>query len=241
MAKPGTAIRTAGRRLAHPMRRLPVPSSALLPPRSPLGLGRLRKALPHGVARLVAALIALLAAGAFGGGGARANTSHAGWPAITGMLLINGGDQNRPLDGRPGRDPYGGSDPGTCAPLRHGGRCLPGGLNRTVPAGIGHNELLGGHGNNTIHAGPAGDVIWGDYKPSGDPLTQIDHLYGGPGNDIIYAAHGRNYVHTGGGRDIVHAHFGGGEIHCDSADVTVYVSRHSRMRYRLFGCRHVSY
>ena len=52
-----------------------------------------------------------------------------------------------------------------------------------VPANIGHNLLLGGNGNNVIHAGPAGDVIWGDYKPSGDPTSQVNHLYGGPGTD----------------------------------------------------------
>ena len=50
-----------------------------------------------------------------------------------------------------------------------------------VPANIGHNELLGGHGNDVIHAGPAGDVIWGDYKPSGQPTTQVDTLVGGAG------------------------------------------------------------
>ena len=110
-----------------------------------------------------------------------------------------------------------------------------------VPAGIGHNELLGGHGNDTIHAGPAGDVIWGDYKPSGQPTTQVDRLYGGPGNDFIYASHGTNYIFTGGGRDVVHAHFGHGAIHCGSATVTVYLSRSGRSGYHLSGCRHISY
>ena len=32
-----------------------------------------------------------------------------------------------------------------------------------------HNELLGGHGNDAITGGDVGDVIWGDYKPSGQP------------------------------------------------------------------------
>ncbi len=42
-----------------------------------------------------------------------------------------------------------------------------------VPADIGHNELLGGHGNDTIHAGPAGDVIWGDSQAEGNPQPRL--------------------------------------------------------------------
>ena len=105
-----------------------------------------------------------------------------------------------------------------------------------------NNELLGGHGNDTIHAGPWGDVIWGDYKPCCQPAKQVDNLYGGPGRDFIYASHGTNFIFTGGGRDEVHAHFGrGGEIHCESRGVLVYISHRSRPHYRLFGCHRISY
>jgi Ca2+-binding RTX toxin-like protein len=229
------------------------------------------------------AVICLLALAATSGI-ATANTSHAGWPSIDGMLLMNKHDQDRPLDGRPGSDPFDGFEASeACHGPYRNTQCVPDGISVAAPAhgvtcdtlaaavaglvallppaaratpacppsplatvalvppGIGHNELLGGHGNDTIHAGPAGDVIWGDYKPSGQPTTQVDHLYGGPGNDFIYASHGTNYIYTGGGRDIIHAHFGHGEIHCDSAGVTVYLSRRSRRRYKLFGCRHISY
>ena len=111
-----------------------------------------------------------------------------------------------------------------------------------MPSNIGHNELLGGHGDDTIYAGPAGDVIWGDYKPCCQPTRQVDHLYGGPGDDFIYASHGFNDIQTGGGRDVVHAHFGrGGEIHCDSPGVLVYLSHRSRPNYRLYGCKRISY
>ena len=229
--------------------------------------------------RLVVALVALaLSAPAC----ALGNTSHAGWPAIDGMLLINKLDQSRPLDGRPGSDPFDGADFSEPCPAGElHSHCIPGGiplatraaavtcpaLNAAelaltaalgapaptsvctadlpsaalVPPGIGHNELLGGHGDDTIHAGPAGDVIWGDYKPSGQPRAQVDRLYGGPGNDFIYASHGTNYIYTGGGFDVVHAHFGRGEIRCGSPGVVVYLSRQSRRGYRLFGCRHLSY
>jgi hypothetical protein len=110
-----------------------------------------------------------------------------------------------------------------------------------VGQNTGHNELLGGHGNNIIHAGPNGDVIWGDFEPSGDPTTQVNHLYGGPGNDIIYAAHGTNYIWAGGGSDIIHAHFGGGTIHCQSGSAHVFISHLSRHHYKLFGCHWITY
>jgi hypothetical protein len=183
---------------------------------------------------------------------ARANTTHAGWPQISGMLLMNKLDQSRPLDGRPFSDPFDGTDAGySCDGLHRATACIRGALSaqaahmlatiHKVPPGIGHNELLGGHGDDTIHAGPAGDVIWGDYKPAGQPGAQTDRLYGGPGRDFIYASHGTNVIYTGGGRDVVHAHFGRGEIHCESPQVLVYLSHRSRKRYRLFGCRRISY
>src|SRR3954451_13707466 len=77
-----------------------------------------------------------------------------------------------------------------------------------------HNELLGGHGDDVIHAGNAGDVIWGDYKPCCQPTGQHDTIVGGAGKDFIYTSHGSNLVWTGGGPDIVHAHYGRGQIHC---------------------------
>jgi len=104
-----------------------------------------------------------------------------------------------------------------------------------------HNELLGGHGNDSIYAGNAGDVIWGDYKPSGQPTTQQDVLQGGAGRDFIYASHGHNAIDTGGGDDVVHAHFGYGSITCHSAQTIVYLSHRSRPGYKLRGCRRISY
>jgi hypothetical protein len=217
----------------------------------------------------------LLAATVSCAGAASANTSHAGWPQVTGMLLMNKQDQPRPLDGRPGQDPFGGTDPSySCDGLHHDSSCVPGGLafaasslpcdsgrdgqsafglptfvvrrlctqdtTQVVPDGIGHNELLGGHGSDTIHAGPAGDVIWGDYKPSGQPGTQHDTIVGGPGRDFVYASHGTNDISSGGGADVIHAHFGRGSIQC-SPQTTLYLSRRSRPRYHLSGCRHISY
>jgi Ca2+-binding RTX toxin-like protein len=217
---------------------------------SPYGRG------PHDVAvrRFIAPClaIALLAAP-----GAAANTSHAGWPPITGMLLMNKTDSSRPLDARPGHDPFDGADPSySCDAVHKRGRCqafiVPCAISDVVAGtcGLGelvvapvavHNELLGGHGNDTIYAGPNGDVIWGDYKPSGQPTTQVDRLYGGSGADFVYASHGTNEIYTGTGGDTVHAHFGRGEIHCGSPSAVVYLSRRSRPGYKLFGCAHVSF
>ena len=104
-----------------------------------------------------------------------------------------------------------------------------------------HNELLGGHGNDTIRAGHVGDVLWGDYKPSGQPTTQVDRIYGGRGKDFIYASHGENLIYARGGADQIHAHFGHGAIYCGHGDVTVFLSHRSRKVYRLHSCKRISY
>ncbi len=104
-----------------------------------------------------------------------------------------------------------------------------------------HNELLGGHGHDTITGGNTGDVIWGDYKPSGQPTTQVDRLNGGGGRDFIYASHGLNFIDTGTGSDVVHAHFGHGRITCHGRGTVVFISHRSRPHYSLRGCRRISY
>ncbi len=44
-----------------------------------------------------------------------------------------------------------------------------------------HNWLLGGYGNDTLFAGDAGDVMWGDYHPEGQSEAQRDYIHGGAG------------------------------------------------------------
>ncbi|MCW3017157.1 MAG: calcium-binding protein [Solirubrobacterales bacterium] len=213
----------------------------------------MRRVAP-GVLALVPALVVLLLVAAPSGAKRKAN--HDGWPTIDGALIINKLGQSRPIDARPGQDPFAGTDPtyrcdgdhqyqgcfiraGACIPHpRRTNRCA------TIPVmpygSAKHNELLGGHGNDTIYAGDAGDVIWGDYNYPANPVTQRDTLTGGPGQDFIYASHGFNVIHTGGGSDQVKARYGRGEIHCDSADTTVNLSRRSRRRYKLFGCTKIT-
>jgi hypothetical protein len=239
----------------------------------------LHRAAHSGSARALAILIALVTMALSATVLASADTSHAGWPRITGVLLMNKRAQSRPLDARPGHDPFDGADPSySCNGEQRSTSCFPrswwhcrsdssgalrsphftprGAVTASVKreacgesaqlvvivgSNTGHNMLLGGDGNNTIHAGPDGDVIWGDFEPSGDPTTQVNYLYGGPGNDIIYAAHGASYIWTGGGRDLVHATWGRGAIHCQSPTVTVDISHHARPHYKLYGCKHIIY
>jgi hypothetical protein len=104
-----------------------------------------------------------------------------------------------------------------------------------------HNEMLGGHGNDTITAGDIGDVIWGDYKPSGQPTTQRDVLTGGPGKDHIYASHGTNIIVSRGGADQIHAHFGRGSITCTNAKPLVFLSHRSLKQYKLHGCKRITF
>ena len=177
---------------------------------------------------------------------AGANTSHAGWPQID-LLLMNKTDAARPLDARPGFDPFGGLDPHySCDAVHKRGRCQrffasgPSG-GRVVGRHKLHNELLGGHGSDILHAGPYGDVLWADYKPSGQPATQHDTIFGGNGNDFIYAGHGTNDIFASGGGDHIKAHYGSGTIDCGGGVDTLFISRKAQRGYTIRHCEHVSH
>jgi len=114
-------------------------------------------------------------------------------------------------------------------------------LGSGVVARSGHNELLGGHGNDTIHAGPQGDVIWGDYKPSGQPSSQVDRIAGGAGRDFIYSSHGTSIVRAGGGDDWIKAHFGRGIIDCGGGNDVLYISRRAQKSFKISHCETISH
>ncbi len=104
-----------------------------------------------------------------------------------------------------------------------------------------HNYLLGGYGDDTIYGGNAGDVIWGDYHPSGES-TQTAVIHAGDGRNFIYSNDTVNFVWTGTDpATVVHAHEGSGVIHCESAGIVVFTSHHALPHYRLHGCRHISF
>src|SRR4051794_19242152 len=206
-------------------------------------------------------LLALACFGALQCTPAFANTSHDGWPSIDGMLVMNKNDDSRPLDARPGHDPFAGRDSDySCDEIHLRGSCQRrfvaagdgggGGRSRSrggcdggcvVTAGAGHNELLGGHGSDTIHAGPWGDVLWGDYNPSGQSTSQHDRLFGGKGKDFIYASHGTNTINAGPGNDWIKAHYGRGTIDCGGGTDTLYISHKAMKRYTIRGCETISH
>jgi Ca2+-binding RTX toxin-like protein len=177
---------------------------------------------------------------------ASANTSHKGWPRINGMLLMNKTDRARPLDARPGHDPFEGTDPTySCDAIHKRGSCqrrmVRAAAGFVVTGESGHNELLGGHGNDTLLAGPWGDVLWGDYKPSGQSTTQVDTIVGGNGEDFIYSSHGTNNIAAGGGNDQIKAHFGRGTINCGGGRDTLFISRRAQRHFAISGCERISH
>lgn len=105
-----------------------------------------------------------------------------------------------------------------------------------------HNYLLGGYGDDTIYGGNSGDVIWGDYHPSGWPGHQTAVIHAGNGKNFIYANDTVNYVWTGTHPGtVVHAHEGSGVIHCENPQIIVFTSHHALPRYKLHGCRRISF
>jgi Ca2+-binding RTX toxin-like protein len=103
-----------------------------------------------------------------------------------------------------------------------------------------HNWLLGGYGNDTIYGGEAGDVIWGDYQPSGQSESERDYLHGGNGNDWIYSSHGFNEIWTGAGNDHLALVYGHGVIHCNGPGLKTFVMRYlpENRPWTLIGCTH---
>ena len=192
------------------------------------------------------ALLIMVALSGITATSAAANTSHDGRPRINGMLLMNKTDLARPLDGRPGHDPFGGTDPRySCDAVHKRGSCQKRMVHTAagvvVTSRSGHNELLGGHGNDALHAGPWGDVLWADYKPSGQPSSQVDSMRGGAGKDFIYASHGTNVIDAGPGADYVKAHFGRGTIDCGPGNDILYVSRKAQRHYKIRNCDRISH
>ena len=84
-------------------------------------------------------------------------------------------------------------------------------------------------------------MIWGDYKPSGQPESQTDRIFGGPGRDHIYASHGTNIIDAGPGRDWLKAHFGRGSIDCGPGRDLLYVSRRAQPGYTIRNCERISH
>ncbi len=119
----------------------------------------------------------------------------------------------------------------------------PAGFSHTLVGKPGqHNYLLGGYGNDTIMGGDSGDVIWGDYHPTGEPAHQIAVIHAGNGKNFIYANDTVNFVWTGTNpATVVHAHEDGGVIHCENPNQIVYTSHHAKPHWKFEGCPRISF
>jgi hypothetical protein len=113
--------------------------------------------------------------------------------------------------------------------------------NETMSGTAKSDELLGGHDSDTIYGRDRADVLWGDYKPSGQGTAQVDHLYGGAGSDFIYASHGLNVIVAGAGNDTIHAHFGRGSIDCGGGRDTLFISHRAKRGYKISHCETISF
>jgi hypothetical protein len=78
----------------------------------------------------------------------------------------------------------------------------------------------------------------GHYKPTGQPSTQRDKLFGGRGRDFTYTSYGSTSSTRAAGR---HCHAHDGRRHLLRLGLTVvYMSHQSRRRLLPHGCRNVS-
>ena len=103
------------------------------------------------------------------------------------------------------------------------------------------DEILGHHGSDTLRGGGASDVLWGDWDPDGQPTSQVDHIYGGAGNDFIYSSHGTNIISAGAGNDYVKMHFGHGSVDCGPGMDVLEISRTAQKNTTIKRCEKVTH
>jgi len=108
--------------------------------------------------------------------------------------------------------------------------------------GSGQNDELMGHHTSDVLKGLAGsDVLWGDYDPNGQPASQVDRIFGGPGSDFIYGSHGKNVIKAGAGNDAISVHYGRGRVDCGPGRDIYHVARSRKHRYKFRNCEKVDY
>lgn len=103
------------------------------------------------------------------------------------------------------------------------------------------DELLGHHRSDRLSGRGGSDVLWGDWDGGGQPSGQRDLIYGGSGNDFIYASHGYNRIYGGRGNDAISVHYGRGVVDCGPGRDIYHVARSRKKAYRFRNCEHVDY
>jgi Ca2+-binding RTX toxin-like protein len=114
------------------------------------------------------------------------------------------------------------------------------GTTRLVGSGA-NDELMGHHTSDVLRGLGGSDVIWGDYDPVGQPASQVDRIFGGPGEDFIYGSHGRNVIFGGAGNDAISVHYGRGVVNCGPGRDIYHVARSRKHRYTFRNCEKVEY
>ena len=103
------------------------------------------------------------------------------------------------------------------------------------------DQLLGPHPADVLRGRGASDILWGDFDPDNQPASQVDRIFGGPGNDFIYGSHGRNVIRGGRGNDAISVHYGRGVVNCGPGRDIYHVARSRKHRYRFKNCEKVEY
>ena len=153
-------------------------------------------------------------------GSAAANTSHAGWPHRTGMLLMNKRDQSRPLDGRAGNDPFGGADSSySCDGVHKSSACIAGVFSgvRLAP-----RRLRRTRGPTSCSAAPPRHAPrgcppprdGGPTNPPGPPSHPDRPPSPGPPATTSFARDGGNNIEKTGSPPAASAHFRQGRRIC---------------------------
>ncbi len=111
----------------------------------------------------------------------------------------------------------------------------------TLEGSAANDELMGHHTSDTLRGLGGSDVLWGDYDPVGQPAKQVDHIFGGPGEDFIYGSHGRNVIDAGAGNDAISVHYGRGVLDCGPGRDIYHVARSRKHKYTFKNCEKVDY
>lgn len=101
-------------------------------------------------------------------------------------------------------------------------------LHGTSAAETLYGVYVGGSGVDTIYGHEGNDVIYG-YRTIAD--YDDNFLYGGTGNDTVFAAHGVDYVEGGEGDDLVYGYNGNDEIYGGAGNDNLRGGNHDDVLY----------